>query len=342
MILNVGNRKLNFWSEYDLTLSFNSVASVFNFKYYYDNESRTNRDISALLYYKFCAIERGGERLLTGTILNHSFTSRNKKELSNVSGYSRTGVLNDVNVPPSLYPLQFDNLTLLEIAEKICNAFNIGVQVDSSVMDLMNEIIEKTELEPTDKIADFLSELAAEKNIVLSHTSFGRLLFTRANTEQDSVFDFGNDSVSISKALKVNGQKMYSEVTAMAQSSEVEESNASETTINNPYVSNFRPLVVKQRTGDDRDSEQVARTALGNQLRAISLTIDVNRWTDKNGNFWKPNTIVSVVDQNLKIFRKARFFVESVKFKGDSTKEEAQLTCVLPEVYNDKNIRTIF
>ena len=61
MILNVGNRKLNFWSKYTVSLRFDSIASVFSFSYYYDDESRTNTDISAVLDYKKCSLIEGNK-----------------------------------------------------------------------------------------------------------------------------------------------------------------------------------------------------------------------------------------------------------------------------------------
>ena len=341
MILNVGNRKLNFWSKYTVSLRFDSIASTFSFSYYYDNSTRVNTDISAVLDYKKCSLIENGFTLLTGTILNHGFSSKVAKELSSISGYSLPGILNDVVVPPESYPLQFDKLTLKEITKKLCDPFKISFIIQPSVSKLMNEVIEETEIDPTEKIGDYLAQMASDRNIVLTHSPEGYLVFTKANTEGPSVFDFGGDSIATSKNLSINGQGMYSQITAIAESDDTP-SNAAEETLINPYVEEFRPMVVIQGSGNDTTTKQVARTALGKQLKNIKLTISVSRWTDKNNNLWQTNTIITVVDPELKIFKKARFFVEGVTFVGDSKNQTAVLSCVVPEVYSDKDVISIF
>tara|TARA_R110000803_G_scaffold49003_2_gene101905 strand:- start:324 stop:1355 length:1032 start_codon:yes stop_codon:yes gene_type:complete len=341
MILNVGNRKLNFWSKYTVSLRFDSIASVFSFSYYYDDESRTNTDISAVLDYKKCSLIEGNKTILTGVILNHGFGSEVKKELSSISGYSLPGILNDVVMPPSSYPLQFDKLTLKEITNKLCKPFGINFIIMPSVASLMNAPIAETEIEPTEKVGEYLAKMASDRNIVLTHSPEGYLVFTKAETEGVSVFDFGGDSVATSKALSVNGQGMYSEVTALAESDDIP-ANASEETIKNPYVEEFRPTVVVQTSGSSVSTKETARTALGQQLKNIKLTVHVARLTDKNGDLWKPNTIITVVDDDLKIFKKSRFFIEEVTFSVDTKSETAILTCVVPEVYNNEEIISIF
>jgi prophage tail gpP-like protein len=341
MILNVGNRRLNFWSKYTVSLRFDSIASSFSFSYYYDNTTRTNTDISAVLDYKKCSLIENGFTLLTGTILNHGFNSNTEKELSSISGYSLPGILNDVVVPPDLYPLQFDGLTLKEITKKLAFRFGIKFIIMPSVSRVMNEVIPQTELGPKEKIGEFLGKMASDRNIILSHSPEGFMIFTKADTEAVSVFDFNGDGIATKKSLSINGQGMYSQITALAESEETP-SNAAEETLENPYVKQFRPIVVVQGSGNDTTTKQVARTALGQQLKNIKLTIEVSRWQDKNGNLWQPNTIITVVDPDLKIFKKSKFFVEGVTFVGDENGQTAVLSCVVPEVYSEKDVVSIF
>lgn len=341
MELIVGNRQHYFWSDFNITLNFNAIASTFNFKYLYDRDATLNTDVSQPLTYKQCVLTDNNERILTGVILSHGFNSFPIKKFSSISGYSKAGILSDITVPVDMYPLQFDGLTLLEITNKLASRFDIKVVVDDIVSTEMNQRIDEIELDPDKKIGEFLSKTASEKNIVLTHTDDGNLLFTRAKTDQKSIYDFGVDTEAISKTLKVNGQKMFSQVTAMAES-EDEVSNASESTIQNPYVKIFRPTVVKQELGDDLTTQKVARTAIGQQLRNIKLIITTKSWYDKNGDNWRPNRIVTVLDREINLLKRSKWFIETVTYSGTPQDQVSILTCVLPEVYNEDEIIPVF
>jgi len=88
-------------------------------------------------------------------------------------GYSLPGVLGDCEIPPTLYPLQSNSLSLTEIANKLISPFkdNYGLEmiVDSAVQSKMSKVFDTSTASESQSIADYLIELASQKDIVITH-----------------------------------------------------------------------------------------------------------------------------------------------------------------------------
>jgi prophage tail gpP-like protein len=285
-------------------------------------------------HYHKATLEHNDELLLSGYILSEGFEDSSIPSLAAIAGYSLTGVLEDCQIPPTLYPLQSDGLTLREIAQKLIAPFKLSMVVDSSVASLMDSKYDTTTAEATQTIKEFLTSLAAQKNIIISHDEKGRLLFTRANTTRKPILHYGDGGTPFTKMnLLFNGQAMHSHITVMKEA-DTDGGNVGDFTIRNPYVPHvYRPRVVIQNSGDDNDTEQVAKNLLADELKNIKLTIQTDRW-ELDGKIIKPNNLITVVNPNVYLFKKTTWFIEQIDFVGTQESTTATLTCVLPEVYS--------
>jgi prophage tail gpP-like protein len=345
MILKISdrirNRRVDFFNSFALDLKYDSVGSTFSFSLYYDPSNAEHRQLVCVSHFHECTLEHNDELLLTGYILSQAFSKEPSVELAAFGGYSKPGVFEDCQIPPEIYPLQSDGLTLTQIAQKLIAPFKINMIVDPSVSDRMNSVFKKTEANATQSIKSYLSELAAQKNIIISHNEKGELLFTSAKTDQKPIYHFENNTPGTKISLSFSGQQMHSHITVMKQA-DTDGGNAGEVTIRNPFVPTvYRPKVMTQTSGDDVSIEEAAKNALADELKNIHLTIETDRW-EIDGKIIKPNSIISVVAPELYIFNKTNFFVSEVKLVGDNTKTVATLTCVLPEVFSGKAPTNIF
>ena len=272
--------------------------------------------------------------------------------------------------------IEFNNQNLQQIADLILSGTQFGkCVVDSTVIDECAKPFRKPAASPSQTIEDFLSTLACQRNVVLSHTNDGRVLFTKAaslkkktknvisaqtkgdnkkgtykdrvdfnsvQTPIDAIFAFTTENkgnIWTNMQLSFNGQKMHSYIQVVGQKVDV---NASDSNISNPYVQNtFRFRRSVQTSSDDNDTPDTARNILGEELKAITLTIDIVGW-ELGGRLVRPNTIITVVNPNCYLYNSNRWFIESVDFKGDAKSETATLNCVLPEVYNGDDVTNIF
>lgn len=338
----IRTRKVEFFNDYSIGLRYDSMASSFGFNGYFNPNNREHIELYCIGHYHIAYLEHAGETILTGNIVSHEFSGASKKEVAKFSGYSLAGVLEDCNIPPSLYPLQSDGLTLREIASKLIKPFGLSMIVDPAVASAMDEPYEKTTAEPTESIKEYISKLAAQKNVITSHNAKGHIVFTRANTGKTPILHFDStrkDAIPFNTmGFSYNGQGMHSHIHVIRQASK-DGGNAGESEIRNPYVPFvYRPTVIIQSSGTDIDTDKAARMALSAELKNLRLVISTDRWEGPDKKILKPNNLITVINPEIYLFKKSTWFIESIDFKGNQQETTATLTCCLPEVYNNNPV----
>lgn len=351
MILKVNGKKVDFFNGFQLDTKYDAVASTFSFVAYFNPDNPDHKELFRPGQYARCTVEHNDELILTGTLLSVTFNSGPLKQLAAIGGYSLPGVLEDCEIPTSAYPLQSDGLSLRQIASKFLAPFNITMMVDDAVSAAMSSVFETSLAKESQSVKAYLTELAAQKNITISHNAAGELVFTTAKTKQEPILDFTNQStdrrqvfvagqtINTGMSLSFNGQSLHKSIAVIKQASDTD--NAAEASVRNPYVPIFRSKVMQQSSGTDNTTSQAARNALGEELANIKLTITTDRW-EVDGKLLKPNNIVTVTNPELFLYRKTRWFIESINFTGDNVQTIATLNCVLPEVYNGETPKNIF
>jgi len=339
------NRKVDFFNEFTFTLAHDSIGSVFGFNFYFNPQILEHKEMCCVTHFHEVTLEFNDELLLTGNITSQQFKVSSVKQLSSFGGYSKTGVLEDCEIPVSVYPLQSNGLSLRQIAEKIIAPFGLKMEIDSAVLERMNKSFKNSTASESQTVKAYLSELASQKNIIISHNEKGDLLFTESKTNINPILDFDltkNTYIGTSFTFDYDGQGMHSEINIQKQAS-IDGGNAGTQKIKNPYVlqSVFRPTTKSQSSGDDNDTVLATNRALSNELRGVKLTIETDRWL-VNNKIIKPNNLISIYAPDLYIFKKTQFFIESITYNGNQEKTTATLNCVLPEVYSNKTPVSIF
>lgn len=339
--LKISGQNFKYWNDFSLNLAYNSLGSTFSFTGLAITGDQ--RNLFKPLSYHAAQVYFENQLLLTGTILNTGTISGPSKSLVNLSGYSKPGVLEDCNIPLSLYPLQFDNMSVKEIAEKLAKPFGISVIV-SPLVTAADEKLDSIAAEPEQTIKDLLSKLCKTKAIILSHNEAGNIILSKINNNARSVATYIEGMPSTTIKLNVNGQGIHSELTGQKQVS-IGTDSAGEETISNPLVRVFRPLVKKQESGKNDDTDNSIKMVRGAELRAIQLTIETDRWVWSDGAISRPirpNNIIEVISPENYITRKTRFFVESVEYVGSHEGIKATIKAVLPECYTGETPKITF
>lgn len=342
MILRINDRlrtrQIVLFNRFKVKLCFDQIASHFGFDFYFDPNNSEYREFSVPGHYHVVTLEHKNQLLLTGYILSVVFGSDSKSELTSISGYSLPGVLEDCEIPPSVYPLQSDGLSLKAIAEKFIAPFGLQMVIDPIVASEMEETYDQATAKDSQSVKSYLSELASQKNIYLTHDQYGRLKFTRANTKQRPVFDFTPGSLpSMKMMLRFDGQRMHSDINVFAQADIIEGTNQTQESIKNPYVFTvFRPHVVTQTSGPEQDAIRAARNLRSQELKNLTLTIELDR-LDANGVIFLPGQTITVLNPEVALYKKSTWMIESVDMDIDNLKEKAILNCCLPEVYTGED-----
>lgn len=328
MKIKFSGKEYKFFSEYTINLIYNAIASTFSFQ-------SLNSILGQPLVYSFVEIfGENDELLLTGYILSSGFVISSKPEYETYPGYSITGVLEDCSVP---FPSQSDNLTLKQIVEKLLKPFNLKYVVDPAVLSDMNKTYKKSTASDDVSIKDYISELASQRGIILTHTNKGELYFTKINPDKlKPVASFKEGQPGATNiSLTANGQQMHSDITVVRQASE-SNPDAGEYTIKNPYVTNrYRPVTKILSSGEIFDLKKAARNELAKELMGIEVVIETTQ-------FIKPGSLVEVQSDRLKLRVPTKFFVTQTDVKGSVTGITYTLKCVLPDVYSDSTVKNVF
>jgi len=347
----LGFVNVDFFNDFALNLKYDSIASTFGFSFYFDPENQQHAEMACVSHFHECILEHEGETLATGYMLSNIFVQNEKKQLVKIGGYSKTGCLEDCDIPTNMYPLQVEGMTLKQIAQKLIQPFKLKLKIENGAYSESNTAItldakldkeiKKTTASESKNIKTYLTELAVQRNVVLSHNEYGDLVFTQAKTNQKPLFHVEKGIIARSIKMNFNGQGMHSQI-EVVKHADTDGGNEGYAIIYNPYCPIvFRPKVVVQSSGDDNTIEEYARMCLSQELKNVRLTIEIDRW-DFEGKVIKPNNIITVYSPENFIYNTTRFFIESVELKGNEKETTATLTCVLPEVYSQMYPKNIY
>lgn len=342
--IKIDNKDYEGFSNVAVNLTFDAVASTFSFDAYFDPENDSHRELFRPLRYREVKIYEDNVLLLTGNILSHRYSAQARNNLVPVSGYSKTGILEDVSIPPDLYPLETVNKSLKEIATRLTEPFGIGVVIDDEVADDAAKLYEKSASSGSDTVAGYLAQLASQRNITLTHTPAGNLRLARPKKVKAAIATYIENMPAVTIDLEVNGQGMHSETTVMRQGSITDDLNG-ESTKKNPLVGQYRPLVKEQTKGGSGDTENAANNASSSELQGISLTITSDRWTWYDGrrlSVITPDHYINVNSPSCFLSRTSVWFVKAVTLTENDKERGATIYCVLPESFNGEEPKNIF
>lgn len=370
MIVKIFDRVVTEIVSIKIENNYDSMASLFELRAYFNPDSKKHKELYKPMKYKPITISEGNFRLLTGTILNHKFSSDSKTHPMTITGYSQTGVFEDCKADPGL-PLQFDGLTLFEIVKKIVNYYNLEVvsPSDPEVLARINLPFSEITQDSDITLKEYMSKLASERGVYISHDRLGRVTFSRLNIKKSRVayrYDIservlpklkeinelpGDPIEEISKGkismeLGVDGQQQHEFIHMRGQQSVEGGDNGVEGEISNPLVSIFRRTTVTQESGDENDLTYALQNELGKEIKNIELTIKLNRFTWNYGGLEDdlivPNTMITVRNPEIYLYNTTLFFVRSVIFTEDAKGKTATVHCVLPGSFAGTDITNPF
>jgi prophage tail gpP-like protein len=353
MKIVIDKKTINYFTNGSITLKLDSIASTFEFATYYQMQDPEHQEIFKPLQYKDILIYNSKDKLVfTGTILNHRFTSNKGRELVIISGYSKCGILEDVCVPPSHYPLESTNKSLKDIATQLCSIFGINVVVSSQAKSISETSIKskikdvtpksdfatieakskfvfgRTSASPTETIREYLAKLASQKNIVLSHNEKGEVLLFQPSYNQKPKYFFTKGN-GVQMSIDYNGQALHSHIYMVRQPSDDNEGLSTSDVAHNTLVAKYRPTTKIMSSGEDMEVREAAKNELAAELKAINVVIETQSLLDEI----YPGEIINVHNHQIYCYAYNRFMVDSITLKFDSKTETTILNCVVPESF---------
>lgn len=353
MKLKIDGKFVEFFTEGTISLKLDSIASTFEFSTRFSAQNLEHQQMLKPLQYKTVEVFNSANKLIfTGTILNHRFHSDKGRNLVIISGYSKCGILEDVTIPVSAYPLESTNRSLEDIAIRLCGLFGIKVIISNQSKSIAETLITgknkliveksafaslkakaksifgRTSANPSESIKDYLSKLSSQKNIILSHNEKGDVLLFQPDYNQKPKYFFTKGN-SLSMSLDFNGQALHSEIDIVRQPSDENQGVSTSDKAINTLIQKYRPTTKIMSSGVDTETKDAAKNELAAELKAISATVELQGLFDDI----YPGEIVNIHNHYIYCYAYNRFMVETITMKFNEKEDTTTLSLLIPEAF---------
>ena len=324
--VSVGGRRFRFWENVRITRALDSVYTV-SLTAPFKHDAEGFSEIFEPFAYKDLNVSVGGERLFTGTAVTVKPTITPKSKTITLSGYSTPGVLMDCPPPKSAFPLEFDGVSLREIATKVCATFGIKVIFEADA----GAVFRLAAIAPGEKIWPFLTKLAQQRNLVMASDADGALVFRKSVGAGNPVARFKQGEVGIRNVEFFSSpQSYYSSITGMPTT--VIGAEGSATVVPNGLLQGVnRPMTYKHPDTGNTDVVDASKAKMGRMFGNVaSWVVDIPTWRDPQGDLWEENTTISLYYPDALILKEFEFVIRSVDMVRNVKGESAKMNVVLP------------
>ncbi len=324
--LSILGERFRFWTDITITQAIDMVSTA-SFTAPFTPDDPDFRVKFRPFSYNDVDIDVGDGQLFTGTLVAPTPSVGPTARTVAVACYGRPGVLGDCTAPASAYPIEWSEATLATIAEKCAAFFGLSVQFD----DDPGPVFERVSLAAGRKVLQFLSDLAAQRGLVLSDTPSGKVLFRKAIEEGTPVANF-TEGVSPLQSVQpmFSAQDYYSHVTGISPTV-IGLAGTQFTVANAQLADAVRPYTFDSQDMLDADVQTSVESKVGRMFgAAISYEVSVSTWRDPQGNLWAPNTLVTLLAEGAMVYSRSTFLVRSVTLVKTPKSESAVLDLVLP------------
>ena len=329
MKIKINGSYYSFFDEVVINEKFDSVASSFSLKARYNPNNESHRQIfKPLAFNKVEIYDDENVLRLTGFTVNTSLRSSSIRELQILSGYSKAGILEDCTIPYILYPLEKNNVSLSDIVSKILPYFKLSFETDATAKKDMELQYAKTVAEPSESVKSYLSKLASQRNIILSHKSNGDLLFFKPDVNSKPKYYFTKEN-ALDMGFDVSGQGIHSDITVLRQPSDENPSLSPVDSVKNPLVLFDRSVVKTLSSGTETDTKKAADNLMAEELKNIKFTVLLKG----KFNDLFCGDIVEVMNNEIFLYERTRLIVSEITRNESSKGDTVSLVLFLPETY---------
>ncbi|MCX8816963.1 phage baseplate assembly protein [Vibrio parahaemolyticus] len=341
VIISINGEVYKVWDNFSVTLNFGAIADTFSFRIPFFPDDASQREAFRPFSYNAVTVWIGKDKLLTGVLVDISPTVGDSREVS-ISGYSRCGVLQDVTFSPSQYPIEYNQVSLINLTKDVVKPFGLtaGASADakSTVSGNLNPdpLFERIIASPTGRIGSFLSKLAAQQGVVLGCDSDGNVHYDVASPEKASYELIEGIPPLVKASAKYQGQKRYSHFSGLTQdwlgSTDVRVSLHDESAVKRGV---FRPITLLEKDVTEGQINTLVKSQMGRNLSDASpISLTLSDWRNSEGKLFSKNERLLLTAESIMIYKKTEFLSKSVTFSRSSTGGKvANLSLALPENY---------
>lgn len=294
--------------------AINTIAPGFNFEI----PIHENLKIFKPYGYEFIDIYYGNTIILSGYV--DSIVCNSLEKTLSVSGFGASHVLSQVNFPPASYPRTFYNSTLKKIIEKVIDPFQVQLEIEEDAKSLAGKKFPKVEISASQKISDFIIDLADQKGLIIHGNSTGGIVLKNELTNSEKILKL----VDIPGTVEYNNGSIFSDYTCLKNADSTSFSKIARSKIK---IDVFRPTVFEAgNLQDDSLENMIKKHMKADLINSHKMTISLPYVTDINGDLIDINRQISY--KNDDIFADDDYVITAVTYDFSATEEKATLDIV--------------
>ncbi len=357
--LVISGEKFEHWTEIEITQSIDSFSTA-TFTAPFEAGRKEFRELFRPFSYRSINVLIDDKVRFTGTMMGiEPRIDANSKSVV-CTCYSLPGTLGDCCPPASAFPLEFNGMTLLQIAQQVCTPFGLRAKIADDVpADESDHAFTKKKmkrgprggrgkrgnkfqrcaLEPGDNALEFLIKLAQQIGLVMGDDEVGNLVFRDSDASIGSPvarFVQGEPPL-LGMAPEFRPQEYFSEIAAFTPATT--KKKGTNFALHNPFTVGtqiIRPHCFKLNDVLDGTAAQAAWTKMGRMLgNAASWAVGgVPAWRDPDGTLWTAGKTVLASAPDAMVYRESEFLIRGVTLKQDAAAYTADFHLVLPGAFS--------
>ena len=316
------------FSGYTISMSVDSF-DAFSFSAPFDDTVKNYRAAFRPFAYKQCSVYYDKKLLFNGTLLTPNPEVDADKKTITLQGYPACGCVNEVCLPETKYPPEYNGMKLGEIAKDCCGPFGFGVSIDGEE----GAAFEKVEYSPGDTLFNFIKKLCEQRGLIITNKPNGDLLLWQPKKEKVCATIKEGEEPFLSCKPSFDSQKFFSHITGF---SKVEnEEDADHYTYENKLLTKagvLRPFTFVADDATSTDLQNAVEAKAGRMFAsAASYELKVIGHKTPKGDLWQKNMAISLLAPGAMIYRETVFLVDNVTIqRSDSDGNVTTLKLVLP------------
>jgi prophage tail gpP-like protein len=358
-VLKIGGKTFDHWVSVELERSIGCYSTV-KFTCPFEPSSKDFRDLVRPFSFQPVTLSLSDELLFTGTLIGVDPEEDEDSASVTVTCYARPAIMHDCCPPADAFPLEFDGMDLLQIANIITGHFGFTASIeqptiarDGSTIDAefikravrhgkrggiiggKGSVFARLSLGPGDDVQEFLAGLAKQRGGVWTDDAQGNLIFWNSVNPGNPVVWLEEGQQPLGKVSpSFNPQGYFSEITAWTPSTRRRKGN--QWTEKNPLAEGFtRPHSFKPNDTDGADGPRAARAKLAFMLgNVVTWELPLPGFHDPQGQLFKPNTTLMLLAPRAMVYSPYELLIRDVKFGQTMDESSALLTAVLPGAFN--------
>lgn len=337
IVLKAGGQVYQGWTKVEVTRSLEAMAGSFSLELtwkWQGSEQQYKAFVEPIKQGQACTVDIGSERVITGYVDDWIPSYDANSVVISVSGRDKTADLVDCSIDhPSG---QFNNQTLTQIANTVCEPFGIKVMVNADV----GAPFARIQIDQGESPHELLTRLARQRGVLLTSDTFGNLVITRASKVKAGVSLILGENVLAARG-RFSWRQRYSKFTVKAAGAAFgsQWDGAAQATVGgikadvtDDEIGRYRPMIIVNE--EITTAEGAAKRGQWERQRSIgksnSAEYTVTGWRiPQTGKLWNINTLVPVVDEILGLDEE--LLIVSVMFSEDDAGRLAVIGVVKPE-----------